>query len=120
MKSKAIKIIMIAAVFAFFSAGVSMAQNWKGDRQNSPKARGYGHYQQDKNHKFQHNRQFKNHHRHRHFSKNQRCPYRRPFVQKYRHNHYRHYRNYRSHASIAWSLSFFDPNAAFSVGVMGR
>ena len=121
MKAKAIKIIMIAAVFAFFNAGVSMAQDWRGNRQNSLKARGYSHYQQDKNHKFQHNRQFKNHHRHKNFSKNQRCHYYRLVViQKYHHDHYPHYRNYRSHGGVAFNLSVFDPNVAFSVGVTGR
>jgi Ni/Co efflux regulator RcnB len=121
MKAKLVKIILVTAVIAFFSASVSMAQDWRGDRRNSPKAKGYSYYQQDKNHKFQHNRQLNNHNRHNHFSKNQRCPYYRPVViQKYHHYHYPHYRNYRSHAGIAFNLSVFDPNVAFSVGVKGR
>jgi len=120
MKLKLAKIIVIAAVLAFFSAGVSIAQDWRGDRQSNPKARGYSHYQLNKNHKFQHNRQFKNRHQHKDFSKNQRCLYCRPVVQKYRHNHYHHYRNYRCHTGVAFNLSVFDPNVAFSVGVTGR
>ena len=120
MKAKLVKIILVTAVIAFFSAGVSMAQDWRGDRRNNPKAKGYSYYQQDRKHKFQNNRQFKNHHRYKHFSKYQRYTYCRPVVQKYRHHHYRHYRNYRSHAGVAFNLSVFDPNVAFSVGVKGR
>jgi Ni/Co efflux regulator RcnB len=121
MKAKLVKIILITAVIAFFSAGVTMAQDRRGGRQNNVKAKAYSHYKQDKNHKFEHNRQFKNRHQHKDFSKNQRCPYYRPVViQKYRLNHYRHYRNYRSHTGVAFSLSVFDPNVAFSVGVKGR
>ena len=117
---KIAKIILIAAVFAFFSAGFSMAQDWKGGHQNSLEARGYSHYQQGKSHKFQHNRQFKNYHRHKRFSKYYRYKRCRLVVQKHRHHHYRHYRNYRSHTGAALNLSVFDPNVAFSVGVTGH
>ena len=60
MKAKLVKIILVTAVIAFFSAGVSMAQDWKGDRRNGPKAKAYSHYKQDNknHHKFQHNRHF--------------------------------------------------------------
>ena len=125
MKAKLVKILMLSVVFAFFSAGVSMAQDWKGDRRNGPKAKAYSHYKQDNknHHKFQHNRHFQNHHRHKHFSKNHRYPNCRPVViHKYHHHHhhYRPYRNYRSHAGIGFSLSVLDPNVAFSIGVLGR
>lgn len=123
MKTKLVMIIVIAAVVAFFNSGVSMAQDWKGGRHNSPKAKGYSHYKQDRNHKFEHNRHFQNQNRHKHFSKHSRCYPRRPVVIHKYHNHrhhYRPYRNYRSHAGIGFSLSVLDPNAAFSIGVMGR
>ena len=125
MKAKLVKILMLSVVFAFFSAGVSMAQDWKGDRRNCPKAKAYSHYKQDNknHHKFQHNRHFQNHHRHKHFSKNHRYPNCRPVViHKYHHHHhhYRPYRHYRSHAGIGFSLSVLDPNVAVSIGVMGR
>ena len=39
MKAKLVKIILVTAAIAFFSAGVSMAQDWRGDRQNNVKAK---------------------------------------------------------------------------------
>ena len=123
MKAKLVKILMLSVVFAFFSAGVSMAQGWKGDRRNGPKAKAYSHFKQDNknHHKFQHNRHFQNHHRHKHFSKNHRYPNCRPVViHKYHHHHYRPCRHYRPHAGVAFNLSVVDPNMAFSIGVKGR
>jgi hypothetical protein len=125
MKAKLIKILVISAVIAFFSSGVSMARDWKGGRQNTPKSNAYGHYKQDNknHHKFDQNRHFQNHHRHKHFSKHDRCHPRRPVVIHKYHNHRHHYRpywNYRSYAGIGFSLSVLDPNVALSIGVIGR
>ena len=124
MKAKLVKIILVTAVIAFFSAGVSMAQDRRGGRQNTQKAKAYSHYKQDKNHhKFDHNRHFQNQHRHKNFSKHDRCYHRRPVViHKYHnhHYHYRPYRSYRSHSGIGFTMSVLDPNMAFSIGVKGR
>ena len=119
MNSKAIKFIVIAAVFAFFSAGVSMAQDRKGGRQNTQKAKAYGHYKQDKNHKYEHHRHFKRYHGHKHYSKYNQCPRFRPVVL---HNYHRYgaYKKYRSNTGVVWHLSVLDPNMAFSIGMKGR
>jgi len=119
MKAKLVKIIMVTAAIAFFSAGVSMAQDWKG-RHNSPKAKGYSHYKQDKNHKFQHNKNFKKYYGHKHYSKHYSCPQCRPVVVHNFHPHYSTYRNYRPPTVISWNLSAVSPNVAFSIGVVGR
>lgn len=120
MKVKLVKIIMIAVVFAFFSAGVSMAQDWEGGRQNTPKANAYGHYKLDKNHKFEHNKHLKKYHGHIQYSKHYNCPQRRPAVLHNPHRHYGYYKIYRPHTGVAWALSVVEPNMAFSIGVMGR
>jgi hypothetical protein len=126
MKAKLVKILVISAVLAFFSAGVSLAHDWKGGRHNSPKAKAYSHYKQDNknHHKFDRNRHFQNQYRHKHLSKHDRCHPRRPVViHKHHHHHHHHYRPYwncRSHAGIGFSLSVLDPNVAFLIGVMGR
>lgn len=120
MKSKAIKIIVIAAVFAFFSAGVSIAQDRRGGRQNNVKAKAYTHYKQAKNHKFEHSKNFKKFVGHTHYSKHYSCPQCRPVVVHNYHRHYSTYRNYRPHTGIFWNLSVVDPNVAFSFGVVGR
>ncbi|MFZ1201035.1 MAG: hypothetical protein WAO07_12780, partial [Desulfobacterales bacterium] len=80
MKTKLVKIILVTAVIAFFSAGVSMAQERKGGRQNNVKAKTYSHYKQDKNDKFEHNRHFQNQYRHKQFLKDDRGYHRRPVV----------------------------------------
>ena len=121
MKAKLIKILVVSAVFAFFSAGVSMAQDWKGDRQNGNKAKVYSHYKQDKKQKFMPTSVSKTYYGHQHFSKQHRCPYcRMVVVYQHRHDPYQPYRHYRSHTGIGFTLSVLDPNVAFSVGVKGR
>jgi len=120
MKAKHVKIILITAVIAFFSVGVSMAQDRRGGRQNTLKAKAYSHYKQDKNHKFEHNKNFKKYVGHTHYSKHYSCPQCRPVVVHNHHHHYSTYRNYRPHNGIFWNLSVVDPNVAFSFGVMGR
>ncbi|MFZ0725446.1 MAG: hypothetical protein WAM61_06620 [Desulfobacterales bacterium] len=117
MKTKLVKIILVTAVIAFFSAGVSMAQERKGGRQNNVKAKTYSHYKQDKNDKFEHNRHFQNQYRHKQFLKDDRGYHRRPVVI---HKYHQPNHPYRSHAGIGFSLSVLDPNVAFSIGVMGR
>jgi hypothetical protein len=124
MKTKLVKIILITAVIAFFSAGVSMAQDWKGDRHNGPKDKSFSHYKQDNknHHKFEHKRHFQNQYRHKKFSK-ERGYHRRPVViHKYHQpkHHYRPYRHYRSHTGIGFTLSVLDPNVAFSIALNGR
>jgi hypothetical protein len=119
MKTKVVKIMVIAAVFAFFSAGVSMAQDRMGGRQNTQKAKAYGHYKQDKNHKFEHNRHFKMYHGHKRYSKYHQCPRCRP-VGLHRDHHHAAYKKYRSYTGVVWHLSVLDPNMAFSSGVKGR
>jgi len=120
MKTKAIKIIMIAAVIAFFSAGVSMAQDRRGGRQDTQKAKAYGHFKQDKNHKYEHIRHFKKYHGHKRYSKHHPCHHCRPVVlQKYHHHGvYKKYRSYNG--GVVWQLSVLDPNMVFSIGVKGR
>ena len=120
MKAKLVKIILITAVVAFFSSGVSMAQDRVGGRQNNVKAKAYTHYKQDKNHKFEHNKSFKKYVGHTHYSKHYSCPQCRPVVVHNLHPHYSTYRNYRSQTGIFWNLSVVDPNVAFSIGVLGR
>jgi len=122
MKAKLVKIILITAVIALFSAGVSMAQDWKGDRHNGPKAKSYSHDKQDNknHHKIQHNRHFQNQYRYRQFLKADRGYHRRPVVIHKYHQLNHHYRPYRSHTGIGFALSVLDPNVAFSIGVMGR
>ena len=120
MKTKAIKIIVIAAVFAFFSTGVSMAQDRMGGRQNTAKTKAYGHYKQDKNHKFENNKHFNKYNGHKHYSKHYNCPQCRPVVLYNHHYYYRPYKNYRSHNGAFWTFSVVDPNMAFSIGVRGR
>ena len=120
MKVKLVKIILVAAVIAFFSAGVSMAQDRRDGRQNNVKAKAYSHYKQDKNHKFERNTNFKKYDGHKHYSKQYSCPQCRPVVVHNYHPHYSTYRNYRPPTGIIWSLSVADPNVAFVIGVMGR
>jgi hypothetical protein len=67
MQAKLVKIILVTAVIAFFSAGISMAQDRRGGRQNIVKAKAYSHYKQDKNHKFEHNKNFKKYYSHKHY-----------------------------------------------------
>jgi hypothetical protein len=87
MKAKLVKIILVTAVIAFFSAGVSMAQDRRGGRQNTQKAKAYGHYKQDKNHKYEHHRHFKEYHGHKRYSRLHQCPRCRPvMLHKYHHN----------------------------------
>jgi len=119
MKSKAFKIIVLAAVFAFFSTGVSMAQDRMGGRQNTQKVKAYGHYKQDKNYKYEHNRQFKRYHGHKRYSKHHRCPRCRPVV-LHRYHHHGAYKKYRANTGVVWQLSVVDPNMAFSIGVKGH
>jgi len=116
MKSKAIKIIVIAAVFAFFSAGVSMAQDRMGGRQNTAKTKDYSHYKQDKNHNFENNKYVSKYHGHKHYN----CPQCRPVVLRNYHYNYSPYKNYRSQTGAFWTLSVVEPNMAFSIGVKGR
>jgi hypothetical protein len=120
MKAKHVKIILITAVIAFFSAGVSMAQDRRGGRQNNVKAKAYTHYKQDKNHELDHSKSFKKYEGHKHYSKHYSCPQCRPVVLHNYHRHYSTYRNYRPHSGIFWNLSVVDPNVAFSIGVKGR
>ena len=120
MKAKLVKIILVTAVIAFFSAGVSMAQERRGGRQNNVKAKAYSHYKQDKNHKFEHNKNFKKYDGHKHYSKQYSCPKCRPVVVHNYHPHYSTYSNYRPPTVIFWNLSAVNPNVAFSIGVVGR
>ena len=120
MKAKLVKIILVTAVIAFCSAGVSMAQDRRGGRQNNVKAKAYTHYKQDKNHKFEHNKNFKKYVGHAHYSKHYSCLQCRPVVVNNYHPHYSTYRNYRPPTGIFWNLSVVDPNVAFSIVVLGR
>ena len=120
MKTKAIKIIVIAAVFAFFSAGVSMAQERMDGRKDTQKNNQYSHYKQDKNHKFENNKYVKKYHGQKHYSKHYNFSQCRPVVLHNHHYNYSPYKNYRSQTGIFWTLSVVDPNMAFSIGVKGR
>jgi Ni/Co efflux regulator RcnB len=120
MKAKLIKILVISAVFAFFSAGVSMAQERRGGRQNTVKAKAYSHYKQDKNHKVEHDKNLKKYDGHKHYPTHYSCPQCRPVVLRHHHHQYSTYRNYRPTTGIIWILSVVDPNMAFSIGVKGR
>jgi hypothetical protein len=120
MNAKLVTIILITAVIAFFSAGVSMAQDRRGGRQNTAKAKAYGHYKQDKNHEFEHNMNFEKYLPHTHYSKHYNCPQCRPVVVHNHHTHYSTYRNYRPPSGIFWNLSAVNPNVVFSIGVVGR
>jgi len=123
MKAKFVKIILVTAVIAFFSAGISMAQDWKGNRHSVSKAKAYSHYKKEnkKHQKFHYDRHFQNHLRNKYFSKHDKCYPRRPVViYKYRHYHHPRYRHYRSDTGLGFTLSVLDPNVAFSVGVTGR
>ncbi len=119
MKAKLVKIILVTAVIAFFSAGVSMAQDRRSGRQNNVKAKAYSHYKQDTNHKIEHNKNFKKYDGHKHYSKRYSCPQCRPVVLR-NHHQYGTFRIYRPTTAIIWTLSVVDPSMAFSIGVRGR
>ncbi|MGB5424997.1 MAG: hypothetical protein WBN03_22720 [Desulfobacterales bacterium] len=120
MKAKLVKIILITAVIAFFSAGVSMAQDRRGGHQNTQKNHQYSHYKPDKHYRYEHKKHFKKYGGHKHYSKNYSCFQCRPVVLHSHHPHYSTYRNYRPYTGIVWQLSVVDPNMAFSIGVKGR
>lgn len=113
MRTKLVKIIVISIVFAFFSAGVSMAQDRRVGHQNSSKGHAYGHYKQDKHHKVVQKR----HYGHRNAVKHHRYYQPRPVVV-----HHHHYSTYEPYPYYAGQFvgSFMDPNVAFSIAVGGH
>ena len=119
MRTKLVKIVVILMAFAFYSAGVSMAQDRMGGWQNAQKTKAYGHYKQDKKNKYGHHRHFKKHYGHKRYSRLHQCPRCRPVV-LHRYHHHGAYKKYRANTGVVWQLSVLEPNMAFSIGVKGR
>ena len=114
MRTKLVKIVVILMAFAFYSAGVSMAKDWKGGHQTSTKGHAYGHYKRDKHHKFDHKR----HYGQRHIVKHHHYYRPRPVV--VHHHHYSTYAPYPYYAGQFVAFSVMNPNVAFSIAVGGH
>ena len=111
MKSKLMKILIIASAVFFLSAGISMAHDWKGGH-HKPGGHSYGDYKKwHAPHNGWHKKNFKRNH----------YKYRDRYHHKTRHEYPHHnVGHYPSHGGVFFGFSVADPNFAFSVGVKGR